>query len=138
MKLCTFVNEDFESCSNPREGNTMCCASHNRVVRKQLTDSRKQAAPNKISDKRKVINEEYKKLRIDFLVKNPVCEAKIKPYCTGFSHDVHHSRGRGKYFLAVETWLPVCRNCHVYLHDNPVDAIKRGLSFSRLEIKQTT
>jgi hypothetical protein len=134
MKLCTYVNEDFESCSNPREGNTMCCASHNRVIRKQLTDSRKQAdkrkmllskpkkvykAPNKISDKRKVINEEYAILREQFLRDHPTCELKLQP-CTQTSTQVHHTASgwnKSTNLNNVSTWKASCDHCNQFLHD---------------------
>jgi len=146
MKLCTFVNDNFESCDKPREGNTMCCATHNRIVRKQLTDSRKQAEkrkmllskpkkiyakPNKVSEKRKVLNEEYSVLRERFLIENPNCKVQLVG-CLVNSVEVHH-KASGSNKVAnlnnVATWLPVCSHCHRILHDklSAMEAREKGL-----------
>jgi hypothetical protein len=83
----------------------MLCASHGRVVRKQLTDSRKQAEKKKmllsrpksvqkpikkVSDKRKVLNAEYSILRDQFLKAHDKCEMKLLG-CTEPSNEVHHT-----------------------------------------------
>jgi len=151
MKLCTFVNANFESCDKPREGNTMCCASHNREVRKQLTDSLKQAdkrkmalmkpkkiyaPPNKVSEKRKETNKEYFKLVEQFKKDNPECKAKVNEYCTDKTDDPHHRKGRGKFLLDTTTWLPCCRSCHSYIESHPNIAKEKGWSESRLAITE--
>lgn len=124
----------------------MCCATHNRIVRKQLTDSRKQAdkrkmllskpkkiyaKPNKVSDKRKVLNEEYSVLREQFLKDNPDCQIKLIG-CDGVSTDVHH-KASGTNKVAnlnnVKTWLSVCRHCHHKIHVtfSAMEAREKGL-----------
>ena len=45
--------------------------------------------------------------------------------------DVHHMKGRGKYHLDTTTWLAVCRNCHMWIEENTVDAIELGFSLPR-------
>tara|TARA_Y100000592_G_scaffold37730_1_gene59702 strand:+ start:1052 stop:1198 length:147 start_codon:yes stop_codon:yes gene_type:complete len=45
-------------------------------------------------------------------------------------------RGRGIYHLDVDTWLPVCRNCHTWIENNPVDAKELGFSISRAQNQQ--
>lgn len=142
MKVCL-----TPECGNITEGRTDFCSSCNRRHRKIADERKKEATkremfyakskpvykkPAKVSAKRLIINEEYFKLVEQFKKDNPLCKAKINEYCTVSTQDVHHSKGRGKNLLVVSTWIPVCRNCHNYLHDHPVDAMKRGLSQSRL------
>ena len=85
----------------------------------------------KVSKKMSKINSEYSKLRREFLLEHPVCHASIDR-CSVKATEVHHKRGRGKYHLDVNTWLPVCRNCHTYIELNPEDAIELGFSDSRM------
>jgi len=147
MRTCEYVLLDGHLCDSPCEGRTNYCGSHNRLIRKEFmnelksAEKRKQqlskpkkvyAKPNKISEKQKAKNDVYLEMVKPFKALNDNCLAKIENVCTGKTEDVHHSRGRGVYLLIMESWIPVCRNCHIYLHDNPLDAMKRGLSFSRL------
>src|SRR5574343_423200 len=67
------------------------------------------------SPKRIKENKEYTDLRKTFLLTNSYCLAKIPKICTVHVTDVHHKKGRGKYFLNVSTWLPVCRSCHNWI-----------------------
>lgn len=80
---------------------------------------------------------EYSALRKDFLEQFPFCMAKIwvslqSVGCTHLATDIHHRKGRGKYLLDVETWLPVCRNCHRWIEEHPKEAKQAGFSKSRL------
>lgn len=153
MKTCSWPEEQ---CDNLCEGETDYCGSHNRAIRKIVTDellfSQKRAqtiakaeaksmipkpAIKKVSDKRKEQNIEYFALVEQFKKDNPKCMARIDG-CTRSTEDPHHSRGRGEYLLDVSTWIPVCRNCHIYIEQHPLDAQKRNLSFSRLEKIETT
>jgi len=128
------------------------CASCETAIRKnkrqQIKDDQKRqqnfskkmeprAKPKPVSEKRKVINQEYFKLVDQFKKDNPNCNARINNFCTGATDDPHHSRGRGAYLLDVSTWIPVCRSCHNYIEQHPLDAQKRGLSFSRLSTNET-
>jgi len=85
----------------------------------------------KVSSKMSRINSEYSKLRKEFLLKYPVCHAKIHK-CSLHTTDVHHKKGRGKYHLDVSTWLPVCRNCHMWIETHPEDATELGFSESKI------
>jgi hypothetical protein len=78
------------------------------------------------SARRKLESQRYHVLREAFLRSHPQCEARLSG-CTHFSSDVHHARGRGKNFLATETWLALCRRCHRYVHDNPAVARQKKL-----------
>lgn len=62
----------------------------------------------------------FKKIKI-FLATRPHCAISVdmgenppRP-----ATDVHHVKGRGKYYLDETTWLAVSRHWHRYLHDNP-------------------
>lgn len=151
MNFCTYITDTEEPCGELCEGRTTMCASHNRLIRKQLIDEskslqkraqllskpkqvRKRVRP--VSEKRKELNKEYANLAEQFKIDNPDCYAKIENICTGKTEDVHHSRGRGRYLLEVSSFIPVCRNCHIYVTDHPADSLKRGLSFSRLETNE--
>jgi hypothetical protein len=61
-----------------------------------------------VSPKRKKKDEEYSKLRKRYLEENPLCKGRITG-CTHNATDVHHK-------------LPVCRNCHNWIHLNPKEA----------------
>jgi len=82
------------------------------------------------SKKMQKSNADYKKLRGPYLLNNPICHAKIHK-CTINSTDVHHKKGRGVHYLDVQTWLSVCRNCHMWIEDNTIDAIELGFSLPR-------
>ncbi len=65
-------------------------------------------------------------MRAEWLLKNPFCKPQISVNCTKQTTDVHHMAGRGIMTLAQATWLPVCRNCHDYIHANPQTARDLG------------
>lgn len=72
------------------------------------------------SKKRTVLDREYAKLRTAFLT-GKKCEVCEKP-----AEDAHHTKGRVKYYLAVDTWMAVCRGCHDNIHRNPALAYEKG------------
>lgn len=48
--------------------------------------------------------------------------------CTARATDVHHSRGRiGALLLDERFWIPICRECHVWIHQHPAAARNHGL-----------
>lgn len=68
-----------------------------------------------VSSRRLEINKQYGKIRKDYLWdKNFTCEI-----CGGQATDIHHKKGRGKYLLAKDTFMALCRECHQRIHDNP-------------------
>lgn len=146
MKTCATTD-----CENVTEGNTEFCGSCNRHHRKvakerqqaglkrqaqmeklKLASQVPQPKPKKVSAKRALLNEEYFKLVEQFKKDNPKCKAKVNEYCTETTDDPHHTKGRGKFLLTVDTWLPVCRSCHIWIEANPKEAKEKGLSYSRL------
>lgn len=99
--------------------------------KKEPTKFPKQRTPLKgKSDKQSVLDVAYTMLRKKFVAKNPYCQARIAG-CTTHTTDVHHKRGRGKYYLDDTTWLAVCRACHAYIETHPTEAKELGFSISR-------
>jgi hypothetical protein len=86
--------------------------------------SKKQAAADRI----------YQKLRTLFFQdpRNHICKARL-PGCQYEATEVHHTKGRGIFYLVVETWLAVCRKCHDRITEHSKEAIAMGLSKSRLK-----
>lgn len=76
------------------------------------------------------INASYTKLRREYLLDHPVCHAKIHK-CSLHATEIHHKQGRGVYHLDTLTWLPVCRNCHNWIENNPTESYELGFSGSR-------
>ena len=81
----------------------------------------------RVSKKRAKENRMYLARATAFKLAHPKCEVWLplnltNPICEGFTQDIHHVFGRGKYLLVESTWLPVCRACHRYIHDHPDQA----------------
>lgn len=80
--------------------------------------------PRPIAEKRRRLLEEYRTLRITFLLSKPRCEKNSKL----ISEDVHHSRGRaGTLLLDVRFWKAVARKSHDWIQAHPEEARARGL-----------
>lgn len=75
--------------------------------------------------------DEYTKKRTAFLALHPICQARLID-CTRDATDVHHKAGRGENHNNVSTWLAVCRSCHRWIEEHPVEAKELGLSETRL------
>src|SRR6185369_5031912 len=74
----------------------------------------------------------YNKEAARFKKENPFCMAKLDG-CTKRTDEVHHKRGRlGLRLMDEKYWLPVCRNCHRQIEENPEMAKEKGFSESRL------
>lgn len=97
----------------------------------------RQSSPIKaVSDKRKPLDQLYSKMRVAFLSlpENHTCRAKL-PGCmhtTGLNLTIHHTKGRGRYYLDSTTWIPLCISCHSYVELHPAEALELGLSQTRL------
>jgi hypothetical protein len=52
----------------------------------------------------------------------PICEVCGKAKST----DVHHRKGRGRFYLDVDSWLSTCRSCHDRIHSSPIWAREKG------------
>jgi hypothetical protein len=81
-----------------------------------------------VSSKRKKKDAEYLKLRHRFLSENTMCKVSVAGCSTKVS-DIHHTyagANRDAFYLVQSTWIPVCRNCHDWIHLNPEDARVMG------------
>jgi len=83
------------------------------------------------SSKREKEDVLYSILRKQFLKNHPFCQMNLKD-CTNTATEVHHKKGRGKYYLDDTTFMAGCHNCHSWVTDHPAEAIKLGLSELRL------
>ena len=89
-----------------------------------------------VSDKRKPLDQLSSKLRKQFLdqPENSTCRAKLHvcTHHTGQDLTIHHTRGRGKYYLDSTTWIPLCLSCHRWVEEHPADAKEMFLTESRV------
>jgi hypothetical protein len=68
---------------------------------------------NRVSDKHRKELKEYSKIRYDYFMLNHFCEI-----CGEAATDIHHKARRGKNLNNTETWMPVCRPCHMKIESN--------------------
>lgn len=116
------------------EGNKYCVGCWNKLKPQPVKPKEiKVKSIKKISDKRKEEQKIYSANRKIFLQNNSICQAGIRFICTYKSVDIHHKKGRlGNLFLDEQFWLPLCRECHLYIENNPLIARELGFSISRL------
>lgn len=107
-------------CKHPTCGN---------VCRREKKQKKIYHLPKK-STTRKSEDKIYHELRPAFLKAHPVCEIK-SPECTGVTTCVHHTRGRGIYLLAQNTWMGSCRRCNNYVEDHDAWAREKGFKKSK-------
>ena len=83
---------------------------------------------NPFSAKRLKQMNEYRKVRIEFLKDHPKCQA-----CNFQSADqIHHKKGRtGSLLVDTKYFLAVCDDCHRFIENNPLEALKMGWSVKR-------
>lgn len=87
-----------------------------------------------VSDKKRLLDAQYTKLRKEFLEKteNSTCYAKLPGTCMGgFKQQltIHHKNGRlGENYLNTDTWIPLCMSCHHWVEVHPKEAREIGLS----------
>jgi hypothetical protein len=78
----------------------------------------------RVSAKRAKKDAEYAKLRIRYLTENNLCRVMVNG-CGNAATDVHHTfagSNRDVFYLVQSTWIPVCRNCHDWIHSHPSEA----------------
>jgi hypothetical protein len=133
LKLCAGCGEDRLIWKN-FEGQKFCkdCWMKKTPTTKPVTS--KLIKP--VSDKRKPLDQLYSKLRKQFLdqPENSTCRAKLHvcTHHTGQDLTIHHTRGRGKYYLDSTTWIPLCLSCHRWVEEHPADAKEMFLTESRV------
>lgn len=134
-KLCDGCKEEQFIWKNDK-GNRYCktCWSRLQTVtgkHTKPTTSRKPIAPR--SKKRAAQEREYSKLRKDFLLSSPTCQAKLPNRCTHHATDVHHMKGRiGPLLTDTKFFLAVCRSCHDWIETHPEEAKELGFSISKI------
>lgn len=105
--------------------------SKEQSTRHAAKEVKEKAKPKRIpkkSAKRKVADVEYKKLHIQFLKENTMCAV----YPSKMATEVHHMRcggDRDKYYLDTNTWLPVSREAHNWIHLFPKEARLLGFLY---------
>ena len=127
-KLCNNCNTDQFIWKND-SGNQYCKSCWYKTKSTNVKPLKKLSI-NQKSKKMQIIDQAYSKFRVKFLESNPMCQAALH-CCTISSTDIHHRKGRGKYHLIINTWLSVCRSCHIYIEQNPEEAIQLGFSDKR-------
>ena len=111
------------------EGNKYCRNCWGKLAGKPFKS--KKVKPMRVkSTKMQKLDTLYAKLRGVYLTKHPMCQAAL-PNCTKQSTDIHHMKGRGKYHNDTTTWLSVCRSCHTWIEEHPIEAIELELSIKR-------
>jgi len=80
------------------------------------------------SDNRARQERDYRVMRTVFLEENPRCAR-----CTGRAEEIHHAAGRqGWRLLYAPWWLAMCAECHRWVTEHPVEAVRLGWSLTRL------
>lgn len=123
----------IEGCSSPVENQeTGLCASHAHAQRKaerQASKVKIVTPIKKITTKRAAQNQEYLKLRKEYLEAYPACEVED---CHNKSTEVHHMRSReGESLLNTNEFLAVCHGCHHKITTDSAWAVANGYSYSR-------
>ena len=86
---------------------------------------------NKVSEKRKNINQALKTIYPSVLAKHPKCEVK-SPECTKIATVIHHTKGRGpNEILDQSTWMASCERCNGWVEENHAKAEEMGVKKSR-------
>ena len=131
-KLCVGCKSEQYIWKN-QSGNRYCKSCWHRIKGKVNSIKpkpvlKKNTKPiKKVSSKMSAQLTIYNKLRKTFLEKYPLCQASL-PGCSLQSTDVHHMKGRGKYLNDPTTWLSVCRTCHNWIEENPIESEQLGFS----------
>lgn len=125
LGLCAKCDDGIKKEVVGQRENTLCKSHY--IAKKQS-----QRKPiNKKSETRKEEDKIYFAVRAVFLADNKNCACQL-PGCTGKAKYVHHTKGRDKYYLVIETWLPVCQNCHDIVEPSVEMAKRKNFSQDRL------
>jgi hypothetical protein len=133
LKQCAGCNLDKVIWKN-YEGNKYCkdCWYTSQVTK---TPSNKRPIKPK-SDKKDVLDVLYSKMRKEFLnePENATCRAKLPGCLNVYKQEltVHHTKGRGLYYLDKTTWIPLCMACHMWVETHPKEAREMNLSLTKL------
>ena len=120
LKTCSACQEEKVIWKN-HEGNKYCQYCWSKI---KSGESEFKSLIPKVSDKRAKKDAEYLKLRYKFLTEHTMCKVSVAG-CSTKATDVHHTyagANRDAFYLVQSTWLPVCRNCHDWVHKFPKEA----------------
>lgn len=85
----------------------------------------------KVSEKRKKDKKEYLKIVAEMLAENPLCEIKEKG-CQILASGLHHQKKRSPATYLDKKFLKrACDCCQTWCEIYPVEAIKKGHSYSK-------
>ncbi len=88
----------------------------------KFREKNKPKSIKKVSTKRGEQNIDYKIVRDEYLYQHHVCERCFKK-----ATEVHHKSGRwGRLLTKKEFFMAVCRPCHTYIHEHPIESRERG------------
>jgi hypothetical protein len=91
---------------------------------KRKTSLKRRKPLSRSSTKRKAELRRYCELKREFWRTHRHCEICFVPI---FQEPPHHTKGTiGPLFLAVETWMAVCKACHRRIHDHGKWAREQG------------
>ena len=82
----------------------------------------------RVSKKKQALDKQYYELRKVFLALHPLCQVSkdLGEVPVRQATDIHHVCGRGKNYLAVNTWMAVSRHWHNEIHNKPKWAKAQG------------
>lgn len=104
-------------CSTFQSGDTCKLCETVFKEKKQPKTLKKSTKPiKKVSKKMSSDLREYGKLRKQFLLENPNCQARLMG-CQNIAMDLHHKAKRGINYLKIETFMAICRSCHDQIHN---------------------
>jgi len=129
-KICSGCHDEKYIWKN-HEGGKYCQQCWNYIKFKKdppVPKKNKPIAPK--SKKQQKLDVLYTQLRKVYMTNNPMCHAAL-PGCGQQSTDVHHKKGRGKWYLVVNTWMSVCRHCHTWIETHPIEATEMGFRESK-------
>ena len=118
----------FPTCKSHAQSNGYCIG--HRIYASGVSVKVPKAL-NKISEKRKDINQALRTIYPSFLAKHPKCEIK-SPECTKIATVIHHTKGRGpNEILDQTTWKSSCERCNGWIEENHAKAEEMGVKQSR-------
>jgi hypothetical protein len=128
LKTCVACEKEKPIWKN-HEGNKYCQYCWNK--RQATEPAKRNTYVKKGASKIVKLEKEYTQLRKIYLTKHPLCMAAL-PGCQHNATDVHHKKGRGKWYLVVAKWMAVCRKCHIWIEEHPIEATDLGFRESKI------
>ena len=122
-------NCTWYKCTMKAEPNGYCFL-HNAKMGNPKAEKTKKPI-NKVAEKRKVINKQYKVIKDEMLAKDDQCKIR-SPVCTGKAQGLNHIQKRSTGNLTRRNNLIGCCNaCNSFLESNDAWARKNGHTVSR-------